>query len=93
MALTRYKVLRRRSEDGFIEELSSVDGHGVQHALRVFMTANQPVTGKIPLAGETLIAVPESNWSELVPQAKQTTTISFLEPDGSVAEAEPEAAS
>jgi len=92
MALTRYKVLRRRAEDELLEELVTVDGHGVQHALRVFMTTTHP-PDMIPRPGETLIAVPESNWSELVPQTKQTTTISFLEPDGSVAEAEPEAAS
>ena len=77
MALTRYKILRRTVGEK-LEELDVVEAHGATHALRIVATGHEQAENT------RLVAIPESNWTELTPVTKTTTTISFLEPDGSV---------
>jgi len=85
MAVTRYKVLRRNTK-GELSELDTFETNGPQQAMRRQM---EELDAGVLADGETLIAVPVGNWTELAPKVRTQTTISFLEPDESQPEPGP----
>lgn len=73
MALTRYKILKRLNNARLVE-LGAHETNGPKQAMR-----EEIKSGTRLEAGETLIAVPEGNWTEQGATIKVTETIELFD--------------
>lgn len=85
--MTRYKILRRRN-DGLLEEVETYETNGPEQAMR---RAMDPDTGVLTLAeGESMVAVPEGNWTERTGRVNMRPVIELADPDQLTIEPAPE---
>lgn len=90
VALTKYKILKRLRE-GLLEELGVHETNGPKQAMRQELA---PLGETRLAAGESLVAVPEGNWTEQGARPKVVETVELFDiddlPDGrSVREGDP----
>ncbi len=75
--MTNYRILRRRL-NGLLEEVGSFETNGPEQAMR---RAMDPETGVLSLSdGESIIAVPDTNWTERAGRVNMKPVIELSDP-------------
>ncbi len=75
MALTRYKILKR-GDNGLLAELGTHETNGPKQAMRRELESGTSIA-----AHETLVAVPEGNWTEQGARVRKIETVELFDPD------------